>query len=363
MTEIVLVRSGLPTEDPRVRKIISSLNKHYSLAVLGWNRERKVSGKINNLPPPIKLFGLKAPFGRPSLVFYFPIFWTWILLQLFYLRPQIVHACDLDTVVPCFIYKLMLRRKLIFEVFDRYAMVNVPRKYKRLYSIVNSAEDFFSKRADILVTVSEKLLKTFRFRTSRYAIVMNCPEDRTEISPKHNIFTVVYTGPIVKTRGLEVLAKAISELKDVRLVVAGRIYDDEMLKRISSTPNVQYEGVLSPTESLSLEGQADVMGILYDLRIPINNYAMPNKIFEAMMLSIPVVTNLAEEIINEYDCGIMVDYDDVNEVRQAIIKLRDDPELRHKLGKNGRKAFGEKYNWPVMEKEYYEIYNNLLGKS
>jgi glycosyltransferase involved in cell wall biosynthesis len=42
--------------------------------------------------------------------------------------------------------------------------------------------------------------------------------------------------------------------------------------------------------------------------------------------------------------------------------LRDKPELRKRLGTNGRKAFLEKYNWNLMEDKLFAVYDTLLNR-
>jgi hypothetical protein len=33
----------------------------------------------------------------------------------------VVHACDLDVILPCYVYKKLFRKKLVFDILDRYA--------------------------------------------------------------------------------------------------------------------------------------------------------------------------------------------------------------------------------------------------
>ena len=89
---------------------------------------------------------------------------------------------------------------------------------------------------------------------------------------------------------------------------------------------------------------------------------MPNKIFKAMALGIPCITNLEPELIHECDCGLAVDYHDEESIRAAIISLRDNEFLRGRLGKNGQAAFLQTYNWSNMEERLLGTYNNLLRK-
>ena len=76
-----------------------------------------------------------------------------------------------------------------------------------------------------------------------------------------------------------------------------------------------------------------------------------------------VITNISHELINDTNCGILVDYGNLDEIKQAIITLKDNPELRKFYATNGRQAFLKKYNWIKMEEKLYATYDRLLNKS
>ncbi len=362
--DVIIIRSSSIIHDPRVGKIARSLKNRYSITVLGWNREGISAELINSYTIPLNLFSLKAPTGKPSIVAYLPLFWIWIFFKLVMLRPEIVHACDLETVPPSYIYKILFGKKLVFDVFDRYAMTHIAYSSKLVYSLINSLEEYLAKRSDVLITVSHPLLKTFQKKPKHCSIILNCPQNHNveRRKPNKQPFTLVYTGLIVRNRGIERIIEAIKDQNEVELAVAGRVIDEEFFNQISKLHNVKYKGELLPVDALKLEAISDVMVILYDLAIPINNFSMPNKFFEAMMFGIPLITNVAHELIDEIRCGIKVDYNDLKQIKTAIIRLRDDNELRKMLGANGRRAFEQKYNWNVMEQELYRIYDSLLNK-
>src|SRR5205085_912295 len=106
-------------------------------------------------------------------------------------------------------------------------------------------------------------------------------------------------------------------------------------------------------------GSSDVILGLYDAN-PNSSITLPNKLFEAMMCGKPIITNLASEVVSKFNCGIVVDYNDINKIKTAVISLKENVNLRRNLGKNGRKAFVQEYNWTSMEKELYKIYDSLL---
>ena len=116
-----------------------------------------------------------------------------------------------------------------------------------------------------------------------------------------------------------------------------------------------------PIESLKLEASSDVMVVLYDLQYTKNKLSSPNKIYEAMMCGIPLITNMEKELVGkELGCGILVDYNNIAQIKEAIILLRDNVQVRTNMGQNGRKAFLQKYNWSAMEKKLFNIYSTLM---
>ena len=377
MVKIAVVRSANSViYDPRVKRIIKSLNKRYSVTALGWDRDGLPKSKLDDYIVELKLFRLKTSFWKPSLprmfvrlVVFFPLFWAWLFINLAIQRPEVVHACDLDTVLPCYIYKKIFRKRLIFDVFDRYAMVFVPAKFKRSFAIVNWFEELLSNKADALVIAGgQKVLDTFRKKPKLCAVILNCPEDYIPDKKKELItnsskeaLNLVYTGGIRRGRALENLVSIINSFNCVNLVIAGPIMDKELFAQIEHNPVIKYKGVFEPSEALALEKSSDVMIALYDSSVSWNKITLPNKLFEAMMCGIPIITNIATELVKETKCGVIVkNYDDVDEIRKAIISLRYDHELRKTLGYNGRKAFLQKYNWHIMENKLYDLYDDIM---
>lgn len=358
----------------RDQKTIKSLSKRYSTLVLAFNRggmmelpKEKIKELINSYGGTrFKFFNLRVPSGSPALLPYLPFFWTWAFAKLLWHRPKVVHACDLQAMPPCYLYKKMFgnKRKLVFDVFDRFGMNYVPLKSKRLYSLTNSFEERLAEGADVLISVSEELINTFQRKPKECVPILNCSEDyhmKRLTTPKGNTLKLAFTGHIRRHRGLEVLPSAINNLTEVDLVVTGRLEDEKLLRSIRNISNITYLGFLEHSEVIAVELNSDAMVALYDPNSNAQNqYVVGNKLFEAMMCGIPIITNVATKIVNETQCGIVVGYDNVEQISQAILTLRDNPELRKKLGDNGRKAFLQKYNWTAMEQKLYKVYEQLL---
>lgn len=352
-------------------QMIKSLRKKYSIMALGWDRQPKLeSGKDDNL----QLFNLRAPygyerFGTLRLFAYFPIFWIWVFYKLCKYNPKIIHACDLATIMPCFVYKVLFRRKLVFDVLDRYGMTYVPKGrnvfFKILYSVVNSLEEMFARNSDVLVTVSEKMFLTFRKKPKNCVTIMNCPENdlKGELRVGENSFKILFTGAVRRGRGLETIRDIVMDVPDIQLVVTGKIKDVHLQNEIERVSNIKYHGFLDRKMLLDLEVNCDVMVALYDTRLQTQyEYGMSNKVLEAMMCGLPIITNISHELVNDTKCGIIVDYNNTSQIKNALISLKDSPDLRKFYGNNGRRAFLEKYNWARMEEKLHKTYDALLDK-
>lgn len=375
MSKVAIVRSNSFLYDPMLPKIVRSLSRKYCTSLLGWNREgfgkksmeiKTLKDKLNTEFPGsrVHILDLGGPAGTSIVLLYYPIFWGWIFLQLCVQRPHIVHACDLDTFIPCYIYRILSRSKMIFYIHDRFAMAFIPQKRKFLYWLVNSLEEKFACKADVFITVGKRLMNTFKRKPKNNKVIMNCCEDVAGPNERsfNSILTIAFTGHISKSRGLENVLSVVEGLDGIELIAAGKVGDRDLLDQIEHTKNAKYVGLLTPAEALNLESRCDVMIALYDLHAAQDEFALPLKLWESMMFGIPLITNVAREIVTEADCGIFVNYNDRAEIGNAIAVLRDNHPLRLKLGNNGRKAFVEAYNWHKMEESLYAIYDDLLRK-
>jgi glycosyltransferase involved in cell wall biosynthesis len=121
-------------------------------------------------------------------------------------------------------------------------------------------------------------------------------------------------------------------LKAVNLVITGRVEDNELLNEIQTISNVKYLGFLEHSEVLMIETSTDAMVALYNLEAYAQNkYVMGNKLFEAMMRGVPIITNVATEIVNETRLGVTVDYTNIEQIKEVLTNLRDNPEFKTKI--------------------------------
>jgi len=184
--------------------------------------------------------------------------------------------------------------------------------------------------------------------------------------PRHNYENYVcYTGGISKQWCHENVIQALEQTTDVKYLLAGKIDEDyfEQLRGLSGWPNVTYLGMLPHHEVKGVfEKSFAGIAINYASQTKGKGNLANTKLFEYMAAEIPVICTdfqLWREIVEGNHCGICVRHDDIEGVRSAIEYLRDNPDKAGEMGRNGRKAILEKYNWKVEERKLLDLYNKL----
>lgn len=159
-------------------------------------------------------------------------------------------------------------------------------------------------------------------------------------------FVVMFTGSFgVANNDLPLVLEAAHRLQhhsDVRFVLVGegnRKSEYLDLCRRRDLRNVQFAGMVPKNEVPSLLSAADVCV----LTLPRGDFwriCLQNKIFDYMGNGKPVVAAVAgdqEDLLRESQGGIVVPPGDLDGFCAAILSLRDDAELRVRLGDNGRR--------------------------
>ena len=87
------------------------------------------------------------------------------------------------------------------------------------------------------------------------------------------------------------------------------------------------------------------------------------KLFEYMQAGLPVICTdfiLWKDIIDKWNCGLCVSPNNIEELRQAMSYLIDNPNIASTMGANGRKAIFSEYNWGIEEKKLLNLYECLF---
>jgi glycosyltransferase involved in cell wall biosynthesis len=177
---------------------------------------------------------------------------------------------------------------------------------------------------------------------------------------------VVYVGAIATIRGiLQVVSALAATNSGARLQLAGKFNEPNLEKSAMANPgwkNVDVHGFVGREEVRALLANS-VAGIVTFLPAPNHIDAQPNKMFEYMSAGVPVIGShfpLWREIIEGAQCGICVDPLKPEQIANAIDYLVQNPVAAEQMGRNGKIAVKERYNWSVEEAKLAMLYTSLL---
>ena len=160
------------------------------------------------------------------------------------------------------------------------------------------------------------------------------------------------------------LIQAANELSGVHCLIGG-IGDPRYVQAVkdesSRTSNVTFLGKVPMEQVILMTMKADAIFCMFDPGDPNSLIGTPNKLFEAMVCGRPIICTrgtYSGEMTEQEDVGLAVEYNE-QALKEAIIKLRDNPELRERLGRNALKAAISKYNWQKQEEKLLELYRSL----
>ena len=362
---IAMVRSKSPAGiEPRADREARALAKAgHEVHVLLWDRKLEHQAEERRGDYTILRCHVPAPEGQLGLVPRMAQWWCWEFRTLLRLAPDAVHSCDFDTALPAALYTKLKGKRLVYDIFDFYAYMIAQPLGSATRGALAAIERLAAKAADLVILADEaRAVQLGTGFKGKMAEIMNVPEDASMQEKEEPEFTVFYGGMISEERGLRQLVEATA-LAGVKLVVAGHGADEGALVPLfQKSPQVKFLGSISYLDVLKWTAKCHAIAALYDPAIPNNRLASPNKLFEAMMLSKPVLTNSgmrASETVEAVGCGLVVKYGDVQALAEALRRLAASPGLRREMGTKGRKAYEERFNWPTMEKRLVAAYASL----
>ncbi|HEX7712755.1 MAG TPA: glycosyltransferase family 4 protein [Bacillota bacterium] len=175
-----------------------------------------------------------------------------------------------------------------------------------------------------------------------------CNRDRATIRAQYGWtdqeIVAVYMGAHGPANSLETLIRAAAKLDDstIRIVLFGDGSDKPRLREIASELGIGSHLVLAdpvPPEVVPDILQAADIGIASLKNTDTFKTVRPNKLYEYMAASLPIVCCIdgeARRFVTGLDSGIYVPPEDSGELATGLRRLAANPELRRRLGRNGR---------------------------
>lgn len=187
---------------------------------------------------------------------------------------------------------------------------------------------------------------------------------------KYNLMgkkVVLYLGKITPRKGIDVLVKAFSMLKDAdaSLVIAGndmgfkrQVADIAHETGVSS--QVLFTGLLTGMDKLAAYRDADV------LVYPATQEIFGLVPFESMMCGTPVIVTDdcgCGEIIGNENIGYLVKYNDSQALRDRIAEVLASTPAAQESAKRGKDFIVNNLTWKSIGTKYAEVYQEMVNET
>jgi phosphatidyl-myo-inositol dimannoside synthase len=225
------------------------------------------------------------------------------------------------------------------------------------------------QQADFAVSISEytkeRAVEVNGLDTDRVYLLPNALEwsDEESESVSANIslpsgarlLTVCRLDSTEKYKGvdtvIEALPEVITKVPDVQYVIIGSGSDSDRLKKLA--------------QSVGISNRVHFLGSVDDAMLracyrACDIFVMPSAkegfgfvFLEAMQYAKPVIAadmGGSPEVVQDGVTGLLVQYGDVPQLAEAIIRLCLNPELRTKLGRAGYRRLQEKFTFPQFKR-------------
>ncbi len=299
---------------------------------------------------------------------------------------DVYHCHEPDALLIGVLAKFLKGKRVVYDIHEHWpseipydiGIRNGTVIQRTLSALVSGVEIALARRAESTFAVSESVAARFREKGLKPIILSNY--SITDLDIPYNLNRsgrklMFVAGNIHSFHGVGECIQAVSRVRerypDVVLTLVGNVRED-LNERISGSDQnafINSTGFL-PYREMYEKLNEGVAGLLvfqptyYNISI-----GLPNKLFDYMLLGLPVIASDLPEIrnvVSKADCGILVDPESVSDIADAIAYLFDHPEEAQRMGANGRRAVLEKYNWSAMEADLLQAYRNLddtLSKS
>ena len=367
--------------DPRVRKQIKEyVSNNIELNVVGIEDGRLNIEEVSHLPCPIQIVKnrsaktirldvLNKLLQKISRFYFLNIDVTNAILKT---RPDIIHANDLDALLPSYIASKRSGAKLIYdthEIFLENVGIISNRYLKLFWSIF---EKWVIKKVDLVVCVSHAAAEymTQKYNIKRCMVVSNCcsKDDICSVhQTKHNGFEVLNHGQFYEGRGYDLMLKAAQLSSNMEIVYCLRGFGrmEKALKEYANNNSLENVRFYPPVKVNELINSASKSHIGLAITIPycLNfELSVSNKIFEYAAAGLPVIMlDIPEhKLLNaKYNIGIILKDNTPDCLHNAVMKLYTDTAFYGECSKNAI-SMSKELNWETEFSKLVRFERSLL---
>jgi glycosyltransferase involved in cell wall biosynthesis len=168
-------------------------------------------------------------------------------------------------------------------------------------------------------------------------------------------------GRFERQKGFDLLIRALAHIDGASLVLVGEGSErqelEELAESVGVSDRVTWQGWTD--DARSYLGSFDVFAL------PSRSEGFPLALLEALLARSAVVAadvGSVAEAVRDGETGLLVPTEDARALAGAIRRLLESPELRQRLGEQGRGLVLERFTADHMTQAFERLYGELLGR-
>jgi len=295
-------------------------------------------------------------------------------------RVDIYLATEPDSAPVAVALAKKFKARAVFDMHELYDRLHVqnwaPRFARPLASLaVRTLIARSCSQCDLVIGVSEGVLAPYRAWARECMVVRNCapkwfadrqPADVCSATRRN--FTIMHgkssasNGTATVLRALALAAPRVPGLRVVmfqwvdRTPVSARAKLEAEVSRLGLSDVVDLRAPIQMAQVPEVLQSCD-LGMIGHGRL-LGAGTQPNRLYEYMASGLPVLAPVYDEgiapVIRAERCGVLADFEDPASIADAIVRLRDNPDMCREMGRRAREAFLARHNWegevaPLLE--------------
>lgn len=355
--------------DQRVDKICSTLiNNGFDVLLIGRKLKESVPISRDYQTSRMNLLFTKGPF-------FYAFFNLRLFFKLLFVKADIFHSNDLDTLLANRWASKLRGKPLIYDSHEYFTGVPEIQNRPKVKKAWETIEKSIFPKLKYIFTVNQSIADLYRIQYNKEVrVIRNVPtndylkktKSRTDLGMPFDKKIVLVQGTGINVdRGIEELLDAISLMEGTILYIVGSGDVLEQLKNKSQSEELKgkviFIGKLPYNEMMQYTFNADV-GVTLDKDTNINyRFSLPNKIFDYIKAGLPVLSSdLVElkKIINQYEIGVITSDHSPKEIKKSLLTLWSNESRFSEYKENTIKA-AQELTWEKEVETLLEVYKNL----
>lgn len=282
------------------------------------------------------------------------------IYKLLFSKHDIVHAHYVphSALIPA----ILKRKPLIVRFHGDDARI-FPWKNRINYLLVK----FVTGRADKVIVVSEEmktsLVNRLGVESSKVDIIssgigthnfrpMDREQMRKELDLPMDKKIVLFVGRLHKLKGLDLVYECATLTPEVLYIFIGRKDGEDKV----DLNNCIFVGEITRSNIPKWMNAADI------LVLPSYTEGLPNVVVESLSCETPVIVSDVggcPEVVKDNVTGFVIKSGDATQLRERVVELLSNDDLRLKMGKEGRKDIIERYDHEILMDKLEKVYQSL----